>query len=171
MAASPSDLELKGTVDSSASFAAADADADADADARKLEEMGYTQAMRRNFSVWSVLGVGFSLTNSWWAVSAAMMTGISSGGPVLLVYGTILLFFVSLAVAASLAELVSALPNAAGQSFWARELAPPKYAGFASYLAGWFAWTGSLFACASVALSVAYALVGCYMLAHPGLYV
>lgn len=43
-----------------------------DIDAKKLEDMGYEQAMERKFSVWSVLGVGFSLTNSWWAVSAAM---------------------------------------------------------------------------------------------------
>ncbi|KAF2115006.1 amino acid/polyamine transporter I [Lophiotrema nucula] len=138
-----------------------------DADARKLQEMGYAQEMGRKFSVWSVLGVGFSLTNSWWAVSAAMITGINSGGPVLLIYGTILLFIISLGVAGSLSELVSALPNAAGQSFWARELAPKKYAAAASYLAGWFAWAGSLFACASVSLSVAYALVACYSLSHP----
>lgn len=100
--------------------------------------------MHRKFSVWSVLGVGFSLTNSWWAVSAAMITGINSGGPVLLVYGTILLFIVSIGVASSLSELVSALPNAAGQSFWARELAPKRYSNIASYLAGWFAWVGNV---------------------------
>jgi hypothetical protein len=35
-----------------------------DEDALKLAEMGYTQDMQRNFSVWSVLGVGFSLTSS-----------------------------------------------------------------------------------------------------------
>ena len=35
-----------------------------DADALKLAEMGYTQDMQRNFSVWSVLGVGFSLTST-----------------------------------------------------------------------------------------------------------
>jgi choline transport protein len=125
--------------------------------------------MDRKFSVWSVLGVGFSLTNSWWAVSAAMITGINSGGSVLLVYGTILLFIISIGVASSLSELVSALPNAAGQSFWARELAPKKYSNIASYLAGWFAWTGSLFACASVSMSVGYALVACYQLTHPDL--
>lgn len=128
---------------------------------------GYVQEMGRKFSVWSVLGIGFSLTNSWWAVSAAMITGINSGGPVLLLYGTILLFIISLGVGGSLSELVSALPNAAGQSFWARELAPKKYAAPAAYLAGWFAWAGSLFACASVSLSVAYALVACYSLSHP----
>ena len=39
-----------------------------DADALRLAELGYTQDMRRNFSVLSVLGVGFSLTNSWFGL-------------------------------------------------------------------------------------------------------
>ena len=40
-------------------------DTSIDADAMKLAAMGYTQDMKRNYSVWSILGVGFSLTNSW----------------------------------------------------------------------------------------------------------
>lgn len=52
---------------------------------------GYTQDMSRNFSVWSVLGVGFSLTNSWFGISAALITGINSGGPLLIIYGSTLL--------------------------------------------------------------------------------
>lgn len=59
-----------------------------DPDALKLAEMGYTQDMNRNFSVWSVLGVGFSLTNSWFGISAALITGINSGGPLLIIYGS-----------------------------------------------------------------------------------
>ncbi|KAF2490798.1 amino acid transporter [Lophium mytilinum] len=157
-------VEHTATVDSTEKF-----DQYSDGDAKKLAEMGYTQDMTRKFSVWSVLGIGFSLTNSWWAVAGILITGISSGGPVLLIYGTILLFIISIGVAGSLSELVSALPNAAGQSFWARELAPKRYANLASYTAGWFAWAGSIFACASVALTVGFALVGCYQLSHPDL--
>lgn len=63
------DLDKTMTIESKASVRAG---AMGDVDAKKLEEMGYEQAMERNFSVWNVLGVGFSLTNSWWAVSAAM---------------------------------------------------------------------------------------------------
>lgn len=48
-------------------------------DALQLAEMSYAQDLRRKFSVWSVLGVGFSLTNSWFAISAALITGINSG--------------------------------------------------------------------------------------------
>ena len=141
-----------------------------DSDALKLAEMGYTQDMKRNFSVWSVLGVGFSLTNSWFGISAALVTGINSGGPVLIVYGIILIALISTCVAISLSELASALPNAGGQYFWANELASRRYANFASYLTGWFAWAGSIFTSASVALAVGSALVGCYQLAHPDLY-
>lgn len=141
-----------------------------DRDALKLAEMGYTQDMHRNFSVWSVLGVGFSLTDSWFGISAALITGIDSGGPVLIIYGIILIALISTCVGISLSELASALPNAGGQYFWANELASKKYANFASYLTGWFAWAGSIFTSASVALAVGAAGVGCWQLAHPDLY-
>src|SRR4051794_36016900 len=90
-------------------------------------EMGYTQDMKRNFSVWSVLAVGFALTNSWFGISAALVTGINSGGPVLIVYGIILIALVSTCVGISLSELSSAFPNSGGQYFWANELAPKEY--------------------------------------------
>lgn len=142
-----------------------------DTDAARLEDMGYAQDMKRNFSVWSVLGVGFSLTNSWWGVSAALITGINSGGPCLLVYGTILLALVSVGVAVSLSELASSMPNAAGQIFWAAELAPRRYARIASYCTGWLAWAGSICAIGTVALSVSAGVIGCYQLTHPQLQV
>lgn len=132
-------------------------------------EMGYTQDMRRNFSIWSVLGIAFGLTNSWVGISAGLITGINSGGPVLIVYGIILLALVSTCVGISLSELASAMPNAGGQYFWASELAPKRYSNFAAYITGWFAWTGSIFTSASVALAFGSACVGCYQMSHPDL--
>jgi choline transport protein len=144
-------------------------DSSLDADALKLAEMGYTQDMSRNFSVWSVLGVGFSLTNSWFGISAALITGINSGGPLLIIYGIILMALISTCVGISLSELASAFPNAGGQYFWANELAPKRFSHIASYLTGWLAWWGSMFTSASVALAMGSALVGCYQLSHPDL--
>lgn len=140
-----------------------------DLDALKLVEMGYTQDLKRNYSVISVLGVGFSLTNSWFGISAALITGINSGGPVLIIYGIILIGLLSTCVGISLSELASAYPNAGGQYFWASELAPKGYSRFASYLTGWFSWAGSIFTSASVALAVGSAGVGCWQLSHPEL--
>ncbi len=42
-----------------------------DVDELRLAELGYSQDMQRKFSVWSVLGIGFSLTNSWFGISAS----------------------------------------------------------------------------------------------------
>lgn len=140
-----------------------------DADALRLSHMGYKQSLRRNFSVWSVLGVGFSLTNSWFGISAALVTGINSGGPMLIIYGIIIIAVISTAVGISLSELASAYPNAGGQYFWANELAPKRWANLASYATGWFAWAGAIFTSASVALALGSALVGCWQLGHPEL--
>lgn len=87
-----------------------------DPDAMKLAGMGYKQDLRRNYTVLSVLGVGFSLTNSWWGISAALITGINSGGTVLIIYGIILLALISTCVGISLSELASAYPNAGRHS-------------------------------------------------------
>jgi choline transport protein len=138
-------------------------------DALRLAEMGYVQDLRRKFSVWSLLAVGFSLTNSWFGISAGMVTGINSGGPVLLIYGLILLALVSVAVGMTLAELSSAYPNAGGQYFWAKEIASPRYAAIASYLTGWTAWCGSIFTSASISLAMGSAIVGLLQLMHPEL--
>lgn len=34
--------------------------------------------LKRTFSVWSILGIGFGLTNSWFGISASLVTGIQS---------------------------------------------------------------------------------------------
>ncbi|KAH7361263.1 amino acid/polyamine transporter I [Pyrenochaeta sp. MPI-SDFR-AT-0127] len=138
-----------------------------DTDTFNLAQMGYTQDLSRNFSVWSVLGVGFSLTNSWIGISAGLITGIDSGGPLLIIYGIMLMASIATCVGISLSELASAMPNAGGQYFWANELAPKRFTKLTSYLTGWLAWWGSLFTSASVALAAGSAIVGCYQLGHP----
>lgn len=127
-------------------------------------ETGYKPELRRNFSTLALLGVGFGLTNSWFGISASLVTGISSGGPMMIVYGILIIAVISTCVGATLSELVSAMPNAGGQYYWTQKLAPPKYAPFASYMCGAFAWAGAVFTSASVTISIATSLVGMYVL-------
>ncbi|KAJ8060968.1 hypothetical protein OCU04_010047 [Sclerotinia nivalis] len=135
--------------------------------ARSENEDVSNHDMRRKFTIWSILGEGFSLTNSWFGISSAFITGIDSGGPALFVYGIPLVASISICVGCSLSELASAMPNAAGQHFWTMELAPKRYARPLSFVTGYCAWVGSLFASASVSLAVASAVVGCWQLNHP----
>jgi amino acid permease len=77
----------------------------------------HTRAVKE-FSVFSLLGISFSLANSLFGISTALVTGINSGGPVKLVYDIILISIVCAAIVVSLSELASAMPDAGGQSFW-----------------------------------------------------
>ncbi|KAM9932521.1 hypothetical protein OXX80_006109 [Metschnikowia pulcherrima] len=123
--------------------------------------------LKRTFSVWSVLGIGFGLTNSWFGISASLITGIQSGGPMLIIYGIIIIAFISYCIGITLSELSSAIPSAGGQYVWTRVLSPRKYSGFLSYLCGSLAWAGSLFTSASMALSIASTIMGFWNLMHP----
>jgi len=131
--------------------------------------MGYSQELERNFSKWSLLGICFALTNSWFGISASLVTGISSGGPVVTVYGIIIVTLINGCVAVSLAELISAFPNSGGQYFWASVLAPAEWSNVLAYYTGFIGYAGSIFTCASVAISIGTSVMGLIQINNPGL--
>ena len=131
----------------------------------EVDKEGYHHELRKNFNIWSLLGVGFGLTNSWFGISASLVTGISSGGPMLIVYGIMIVAAISICIGTSLSELVSAFPeNSGGQYYWTFKLAPKKYRRFWAYMCGSMAWFGSIFTTASVTISIASAICGMYNL-------
>lgn len=126
---------------------------------------GYEHGLRKNFSIWSLLGVGFGLTNSWFGISSSLVTGISSGGPMLILYGIIIVACISMCIGISLSELISAFPeNSGGQYYWTFQLAPKKYRRFWGYTCGYMAWFGAIFTSASTILTVASLITGMYVL-------
>lgn len=131
--------------------------------------MGYVSELKRNFSVWTILGMGFALTNSWFAISISLVTSISSGGPIVTVYGIVGMALVSGCVGVTLSELASAMPNSGGQYYWALKLAPHEWANFLAYLTGAIGWAGSIFTSASVAMAIGSALMGMIQMNNPNL--
>ncbi|KAK5706154.1 hypothetical protein LTR97_001141 [Elasticomyces elasticus] len=77
-----------------------------------MEQMGKTQQLRRIFSFLPTLALSVTLLASWESVAEAFAAGLTNGGPVSLVYGMILSFSGTLALAASLAEMASLCPVA-----------------------------------------------------------
>lgn len=132
-------------------------------------EVCHAAELNRKFSIWSLIAVSFSMTNSWFGLSIALITGINSGGPVLLVYGLIITALVSVAVAITLGEMASAYPDSGGQYFWTKQLAPTRHAAWSSYLTGWFGYLGALFTSTSISLAMGTAIVGLYQMNHPEL--
>lgn len=126
---------------------------------------GYKHELRKNFGFFSLLGVGFGLTNSWFGISASLVSGINVGGPMVIVYGIIIVSAITFCEAISLGELTSCFPeNSGGQYYWTFQLAPKKYRRFLAYLTGSFNWFGAIFTSASITISIATAVVGMYVL-------
>jgi choline transport protein len=131
--------------------------------------MGYAAQMPRAFSTIELIGAGFSVTASWVGVAGGFSTGVLIGGPVSLVYGLIIIAILQLFVATSLAELVSAMPNAGGQYYWAMRLAPKKLARFSAYSTGVFNLAGGICAAAANCVLLGYMVLGCVVLYNPDL--
>ncbi|EER34261.1 choline transport protein [Candida tropicalis MYA-3404] len=140
---------------------------EAQANLELAAETGYTPELRRNFSIVSLLGIGFGITNSWFGISGSLVAGISSGGPMMIIYGIIIVAFFSTFIGVTLSELASAYPNAAAQIYWAQKLAPPKYSRISAYFTGILSSAGSIFTTASVNITIATIILGMYVLHHP----
>ncbi|KAI5788309.1 amino acid/polyamine transporter I [Geopyxis carbonaria] len=141
----------------------------ANVDDARLAEMGYQAELSRSFSLLSCLAVGFSISNSWFGVTGALVTGISNGGPVIYMYGSILMALIHVAVGASLGELASAYPNSGGQYYWVMKLAPKSTKRFLSYLTGVVSWAGAMITGASVSLVLGQGIVGMIILGNPNI--
>ena len=79
-----------------------------------------------------------------WLVGAynnsVFIFGLLNGGPVRLLYGFLFVWLGYAAVVASMGELVSMWPIAAGQYHWTYRLAPDRYKSVLSYVTGWYVW-------------------------------
>jgi choline transport protein len=100
----------------------------------ELEAAGYTSAMPRQFSLWSLGALSFTLTCTWLGTGSSIgisLTDASSAGTLWALPIAGVMTFV---VAAGMAELASAYPVAGAQYYWASMVAQDKYKPFASYL-------------------------------------
>lgn len=111
-------------------------------DENAMEAVGKIQVVKRNFSFWTLFGLGASQMCTWEAVFFANVTAMVNGGPATLVYGFIYAILGALSTAASLAELASIYPTSGGQYHWTAMLAPPNQKAFLSWLCGWIATLG-----------------------------
>lgn len=100
----------------------------------ELEAAGYKQSMPRQFSLWSLGALSFTLTCTWLgtgsSIGIALMEASSAGTLWSLpIAGAMTLF-----VASGMAELASAYPVAGAQYYWSFMVAAEEYKPFASFL-------------------------------------
>lgn len=136
-----------------------------------MNESGHTQELRRSFGLISLAGTGILVGNVWPALGGSILVSIQNGGPpgVLYEYITASLFY--FCVAASLAELASAMPSSAGPYLWASVTPGARYGRVIGYFAGCWNALAWIFAAASMSVicgkcSLLVHMLGLFSLTH-----
>lgn len=109
-----------------------------------LLETGHVQELARNFSLWSLAGTGLLVCNTWPALGGSILVAIYNGGPPGVLYEFIVASCFYFMIAASLAELASAMPSSAGPYLWASVTPGKRYGRSVGFLqVGGTLWPGS----------------------------
>lgn len=130
------------------------------ADDDHLAALGIKSELKRNFSPLAMLGLAFAILNSWTALSASLSLALPSGGPTSVVWGLVTAGVCNLALAASLAEFLSAYPTAGGQYHWVAVIAWKRWVPILSWITGWINTSGWIALVASGGLLGSQLVVG-----------
>ena len=136
-------------------------------DATALAHLGHQQELKRNFSFVSMLGLAFAILNSWTALSASLSLALPSGGPTSVIWGLITAGICNLALAASLAEFLSAYPTSAGQYHWAAIVSWRRWMPIISWVTGWINTAGWIALTATAGLLGSQLIIGVISLEVP----
>ncbi|ORY23939.1 amino acid/polyamine transporter I [Naematelia encephala] len=134
--------------------------------AARLEEMGYKEELTRNLGMISVLGLSFAIMAVPFGTSTTLNIALTDGGPVTILWGWVFVSCVSMAIAASLAEICSVYPTSGGVYYWSAMLSTPKYSAFASYLTGWLGTVGNWTVTASITFGGSQLILAAATLYH-----
>ncbi|KAJ3498644.1 hypothetical protein NLG97_g975 [Lecanicillium saksenae] len=127
---------------------------------------GHKQEVERNFSLINICGIAVTTGNSWTAVGGSVAIAIYNGGPPGVIYEFIAVSIFYWLIAASIAELASALPSSSGVYHWASVNAG-RYGRVFGWFAGWWNFFAWIFGAASISSIVAQQTVAMYSLFHP----
>ncbi|PWN87635.1 amino acid transporter [Acaromyces ingoldii] len=110
-----------------------------------LEELNNGATQPKHFSTMALLGLSYAILNTWGASSGSIYIGLGSGGPVSVVWGTVVGTLGALAIACSLAEMCQVIPTKGAQYHWCFSLADGRRSQrFLSYMSGWMGTAGWL---------------------------
>src|SRR6185503_6342648 len=126
------------------------------ADAEDLRALGYAQQLYREMGGFSNFAVSFSIISVLTGAVLLFGYGLKLGGPIVNTVGWPLVSLMTLAVAASMAELASAYPTAGGLYFWAFRLGGRGWA----WTTAWLNMIGQVTITAGINVAASIYLIG-----------
>ena len=121
-----------------------------------LLAQGHKAAMRRSFSPFAALSLGFSITNSWVGYLSCFGQNLAYAGPNSVVFGLLVAAAIQWIITLGLSEISSCFPSSGGQYHFVFILAPKESRRFAAFAVGWMNILGwSVALCSGVSVVVA----------------
>ncbi|TKW48686.1 Choline transport protein [Colletotrichum tanaceti] len=131
-----------------------------------INASGHVQELERNFSLLSLAGVGLVVGNVWPAIGGSILVAIFNGGPPGVLYEFVAVSVCYWTVAASIAELASAVPSSAGVYHWASVTPGRRWGRVVGFFAGWWNYLAWVLGAASMASIFGNTVVQMYALHH-----
>jgi amino acid permease (GABA permease) len=124
-------------------------------DEQLLHQLGYAQELRRRMSGFSNFAVSFTIISILSGCLTLYGTAMAVGGPVVIIWGWVLVGVMTLFVGLAMAEVCSSFPTAGGLYYWAAKLAPRNGAAWA-WFTGWFNFLGQVAVTAGIDFGAAF---------------
>jgi hypothetical protein len=131
-----------------------------------INASGHVQELDRNFNLITLAGVGLVVGNVWPAVGGSILVAIFNGGPPGVIYEFIVVSVFYWIIAASLAELASAIPSSGGVYHWASVTPGKKWGRIVGFYAGYWNWYAWIFGPASMAFIFSNTIVQMWGVTH-----
>lgn len=115
-------------------------------DKRILAKLGYRQVFERGMGSFASFAISFTIISVLAGCLTSYFIAFSSGGPVAVTWGWLLVGIMVTFVGLGLAEIASAMPTAGSMYYWASKLGSPGWGWFT----GWFNLAGVVAVTASI---------------------
>jgi choline transport protein len=127
--------------------------------------------LERRFGLLTICGIATSTGDSWVALGGSLSVAIYDLGPPGVLFGLVVDSFFYWFVAASIAELASAIPSSGTVYHWASITVGPRYGRICGWFAAWWNFLGWIMGTASLSYFLALQTVAMYSTMHPALQV
>lgn len=124
--------------------------------------------LKPKLGFWSVTALGVVTTATWASYASTLVTGLTAGGPVSLLYGFVLAASMGAATCLSLAECAGIWTTAGGQVDWVYMMSPDGWAPCLSYATGWLSTVGMALLGVGGQTIASQGILAMAQLSHPG---
>ncbi|KAJ9494072.1 hypothetical protein H2202_010500 [Exophiala xenobiotica] len=108
-----------------------------------LAKLGYKAELPRNLSMMSVMGLSMAIIATPFGLSATLSLALIDGQCVTVLWGWVIVTLISIAIAASLAEVCAVYPTSGGVYYWSAILSTEEWAPMVSFVDGWLTLVGN----------------------------